>query len=66
MDSEELLKFIQSVGITDYSKAREISSLGDRNKLIQKLLENSSVRKNYDKSYKLEEALKQAGLYYKF
>lgn len=66
MDSETLMKFIQSVGVRDYSKAKELAQMRNRTDLIDKLLDDSDVNKNYKSRSDVEKALKDAGLYYKF
>lgn len=66
MDSVALMKFVQSVGVKDYSKAKKLSAVRNRNELISELLKDSDVTKNYKRASDLEKALISAGLYYKF
>jgi len=60
------MRFAQSAGVKDYSQAKKISGIRSRSEFINELMKNKDVRKNYGKSYEMEEALKKEGLYYKF
>ena len=66
MDSDALMKFIQSLGISNYSKAKELAQMRNRTDLIGKLLEDSDVKKNYKDRSDIEKAMKDKGFYYKF
>jgi len=60
------MKFIQSLGISNYSKAKELAQMRNRTDLIGKLLEDSDVKKNYKTRSDIEKAMKDTGFYYKF
>jgi hypothetical protein len=65
MDSAAFLKLIQEMGVSDYSKAKELSGLRDKKELVSRLLNNPEVGKKFDhKAYKIEEFLKAKGFYY--
>ena len=66
MDSETLLKFAQSVGISSYSKAKDAAKERSRDKFMDKLLEDSGVTNRYKTKSDLEKAMRAAGIYFKF
>lgn len=66
MDSGTLTKFIQSVGVSDYSKTKRLATIRNRSELIGELLKDSGVTKNYNRTSDLEKAMQNAGIYYKF
>ena len=66
MDSGVLMNFIQSLGVSEYDKAKELSNLRNRDELIRELLKDSGVSKKYKRESDIKSALESAGLYYKF
>ncbi len=66
MDSETLMKFVQSLGVSDYGKAKKLAAIRKKDELVGELLKNTDVIKNYKRESDIIAALQSAGIYYKF
>lgn len=63
--SEKINKYLEEIGIRDYGERKKLSEVRERRELVNAIASHPEVGRKFDrKTYKIEEDLKRAGIYY--
>ena len=63
--SDKINQYLERIGIRDYSERKSISETGNRKEFVDKIIAHPDAGKQFDrKSYKVEEDMKKAGIFY--